>query len=709
MFASCTARWAATRSFRSPSRPQILPTLCNLHSSIERDFSSQDSLNSHALPATPLSNSETNETEPARPKAYSSFVSHAMNKKPSRTRKRGKKKSLKRTALVNVAENVVTASPFGITGILQRQILPQEAAPNTIPVSGQENSLEDPGMSKPETLPSAALSNLELEQDVSLDRPSDDFGHNDGASSTAEPARLSEGQIQRRTHGDDRPQMSKQKQGRIRESSKPSIRPHQTNHEPKESPKSARKFISKNVTTSEWVLVSNIPPMSKLSDLIPSLSDILQFEIKKGIIDLDKLLLNNNNTIDASAFENQTSYQRLQEMNALHSLYSTQTIKSDSGIPLVTFHPDPNQSLPSQLLLEARLHLSYRARPMGWFLRFSNRSIAHAVRCHVREAERHEGLIREQFESEKKEIRRERGLWTEGLWRKVWEDCGAEAFAKKKKRSMMEEESVEERGLMWGDDAVSDEDWDESDPADVDIPVETALEDGVEMEGDGVTSNLTGGQSVDEFFDEYARSHPYPMHSTTMPSVESVFGYHHLKCGSTPLQIQEFTPIISPLDKKRPSWEQNSFHLGNLLDLSDSVIRVETNSLRTTLDEVKYLFRGYDLKSIWPGPSGDQEQLPSWCADLPKSIGWNLRRHGTSGNDASQAAVDILVEGKNRNTHFSSGNGERGSTIGRPSQHMFLVRFATPADARMAVRDKQGIELNQRRLMLSQYPRVELM
>ncbi|KAL7520727.1 hypothetical protein ACHAWX_005436 [Stephanocyclus meneghinianus] len=556
---------------------------------------------------------------------------------------------------------------------------------------------QEENASECERLPSTTVNNSESEHNFDLAGLSEEEDGHDTHSKD---------QTHKLTHDKERSQPPKKKQGRIRAPPKPNIRRHE-NYEQTGYPDSSIKSISKDVTTSEWVLVSNIPPMSKLSDLFPSLSEILEFEIKKGIIDLDKLLNNKDNANHASPSQNQESHDRLKAIHALPSLYTSQTIRPNTGIPLWTFHPHPNKSLPAQLILEARLHLSYRARPAGWFLRFSNRSVAHAVRCHVREAEKHEALMREQFDGERRAIRRERREWTEGLWRRVWEDCEAEGVAKKN-ASMLEKEGGEERELMWGDDSLREQGLDESDIADSGVDVETFLGDDMELQGDSVRGNPPGGQSVDEFFDEYSRSHPYPMQSTEMPSVESVFGYHHLKCGSATLRIQEFTPTDLHSETKQPSWEQNSFHLGNLLDLSDSVVRVENSALTTTVDEVNYLFRGYDLKSIWPDLTGHKEHLPSWLVDLPKSIGWNLSRYDATDNVTSQVAVDILLKGKNRDKQFSHGNRQQDKTIDRPTQNMFIVRFATPADARMAVRDKQGIELNKRRLLLSQYPRVDM-
>ena len=192
------------------------------------------------------------------------------------------------------------------------------------------------------------------------------------------------------------------------------------------------------------------------------------------------------------------------------------------------------------------------------------------------------------------------------------------------------------------------------------------------------------------------------MHSTAVSSVESVFGLHRLKCWSSSLTIREFSPTSSPGRENSSAWEQHSFHLGNMLELSDSCVRVETSSLNVSVDDIKYLFRAFDVTSIYPEASESKIQLPPSFSQLPKSIGWNLRRYELDYNGNSHHDVDILVKGK-RNI----GN-QQTSYINYPRSHTFLIRFASPADARMAIRTNQDITFKGSRMMLAQYPRVEI-
>ena len=448
--------------------------------------------------------------------------------------------------------------------------------------------------------------------------------------------------------------------------------------------------VAKDITTSEWVVVTGIPPMSKLSDLTPSLSDILEFELNKGIIDLDATLKHNRYAPKLSAtFKDPKCYQALKEMDALHSLYLTQDIRSQNDIPICKLDINPDESLTSQLIVEARLHLSYRARPQGWFLKFTNRSIAHAVRCHVAEAGRHEELLREQFDKERRAVRQDRRGWIEGLWKGVRAEYAANEISKKNSAAL--NDGVEDRQLMWGDEVIIGEDF----KNDEHISFTEHSDDSNERND----IDVNGEQS---FFEEYSKTHPYPMHSTAVSSVESVFGLHRLKCGSSSLTVRAFSPASSPGTKHPSAWEQHSFHLGNMLELSDSCIRVETNALNVTVDDIKYLFRGFDVMSIYSEASESKIQLPPSFSQLPKSIGWNLKRYESDYNGNPHHAVDILVRGK-RNV----GNQQNGY-IDYPRSHMFLIRLATPADARMAIRTNQDILFKESRLMLAQYPRAEI-
>jgi hypothetical protein len=444
-------------------------------------------------------------------------------------------------------------------------------------------------------------------------------------------------------------------------------------------------------TSSEWLLVTNTPPMSKLSDLLPSLSNILEFEINKGILDLDQLFTTNNPNYIKPEY-----YTTLKEMNTLDSLYTLEDLKL-SNLPILDLSIHPEESLPSQLISETRFHLSYTARPMGWFLRFQNKSIAHAIRCHINEAERHASMISDQHKFDRMKVRKERVDWVEGLWKKVQADYNVKKIAMQ--NALVREDDVDERELMWGEDVVSRVEVGGNDTSfgdklgGIDEAVNTAAAETTE-------DSECVEDVVNTLYEEYAQSHPYPDQSTAMSSVESVFGLYQLKCGPRVCKVNAFSPNNIPSQE----WDQHSFHLGKLLELSDSVVRVDTRGLRTTVDNIKYLFRAFDFKGIYLGSSDEMEQLQSSFAGLPKSIGWRLSNYETVNPEMPKyAAVDLLIAGKERR-EFRPSNGKPTA----PANHTFLIRFASPSDARMAVREMQGKMYENEQLLLTQYPSANI-
>eukprot|EP00984_Skeletonema_dohrnii_P023889 scaffold12991_cov80-Skeletonema_dohrnii-CCMP3373.AAC.3 len=158
----------------------------------------------------------------------------------------------------------------------------------------------------------------------------------------------------------------------------------------------------RKVASSDWILVSNIPPMSKLSDIISGIEKIIAFEMDKGVIDLDKI-----DEYVSSGVNLKQRRGNLDKIGARKSFYATEQIDLSSGIPL--WAPDlEDGELPSHMVMEARLHLSQHARPKGWFLRLPSRSIVHAILNHNREAEKPLALERRRMKSEEDYVKSER-------------------------------------------------------------------------------------------------------------------------------------------------------------------------------------------------------------------------------------------------------------------------------------------------------------
>ena len=110
------------------------------------------------------------------------------------------------------------------------------------------------------------------------------------------------------------------------------------------------------------------------------------------------------------------------------------------------------------------------------------------------------------------------------------------------------------------------------------------------------------------------------------------------------------------------------------------MVRVETSDLTATEEDIQYYFRGYDLMAIKEDTRPD---VSSYFTNYTRSIGWNI---------TSTGIVDLLtVEGK----HTDRKHG---------TQRVFLVHFASSAEARMAIRDKDGKLEEGFGLSLTAYP-----
>ena len=417
-----------------------------------------------------------------------------------------------------------------------------------------------------------------------------------------------------------------------------------------------------NVASTEWIQVSSTPPMSKLSDLFPSLNQIIEFELQKGIIDLDVL----ERLKHDSGASHTAAFRALGELDASNSLYTTEKINDDNpNIPLWT--PASSSNSPDAypdnypIVQEARIQLSYRAQPVGWFLRLPCRSVVNAVLNHVRLANK-QLLNSVQLNN----LKQDRKKWRECLWKGVYADY--ESLAEKKDmRSALDKEHHDEKELMWGYGKLGQ-----------DIEDNSVLESSVVGESDTATTfdDDRRNDEGNDYLQSYMQRHPFPSQLMNSSS------YRPLKSGSTIVSVREFSPYLADValsDKKHVPWEQHAFHLSPLLNISDSVVRVETSDLNVSEEDIQYLFRGYDLKSI--PESTELTTLPSGIDKIIESLGWNVQCNGNA---------DMLVHGKH--APYERGS-ERGHTKGAPNRanrNTFLVRFSSPAEARMAVRDTNG-------------------
>ena len=480
----------------------------------------------------------------------------------------------------------------------------------------------------------------------------------------------------------------------------------------------------KPIAQSDWIEISNTPPSSKLSDIYPSLNQIIQYELSKGIIDLDALGGSSNNLYSLD----DVTTSALREVDALDTMYSTQHIANDGIIPLwtpsSTTTGDDNNYLDSYylqdvaamnnneecpMILEARIHLSYRARPFGWFIRLPNRSVVNAVLNHVKRA---------RYSWNDVNLKEQRKGWREGLWRGVYDEYKRKADDEcemKANEILVKVEGHGEKELMWGDGFEEEEDNEEV-PQEVDSVsleesnLEERAEDMIQA------STVDGGEeeqdNVDDYLAKYSETYPFPSQLAPPPTINNE--NQLLKVGSTKLKIREFIPYPSDVSfgsaSEYTSWEQYAFYLSPMLNLSDSVIRVESADLRISKKDIQYLFRGYDMETILPQPTKDDSGavVSASLTDFPESrLGWNVDWKGNNNN------VDFIVKGKTLG-ELRYDLKQTGHPI-HANRHSFLVRFATPADARMAVRDTDGQPIRRGKgdpsqqgppLRVTQYPAV---
>ena len=116
------------------------------------------------------------------------------------------------------------------------------------------------------------------------------------------------------------------------------------------------------IPQSSWVFIPRVPRQATLDDLLNGIQLVVQQELERGILDLDKL---------AVSIQNQ---QQDQENGGLED--------NDHPSPLIRYWKNDDQKYPPHLVLEARSHLEKLKKHTGWFLRFPNRSVVHALLEH---------------------------------------------------------------------------------------------------------------------------------------------------------------------------------------------------------------------------------------------------------------------------------------------------------------------------------------
>lgn len=149
-----------------------------------------------------------------------------------------------------------------------------------------------------------------------------------------------------------------------------------------------------------------------------------------------------------------------------------------------------------------------------------------------------------------------------------------------------------------------------------------------------------------------------------------------LLCGGRELSVEPFYP-----SKSRRTKINNLFHNPLKWGISDNVIRMENCVREATEDDVTNFFLRYNLFD---------------------------ERNGLLNDRYPTKSVQLIVQGASKDDDFAAKTaiaGGREDEVTLSATSTFLVRFATAADARSAVRDKQNVEFMGRRLRLAQYSR----
>ena len=142
--------------------------------------------------------------------------------------------------------------------------------------------------------------------------------------------------------------------------------------------KNQHVFHSSKPIFTNWVEVSNIAPLSRLDDLLVDVQRIMSTELSVGIVDMDRAEEMLNHPSDHDDVDGDDDGDDNDNDD------NDDNDNDDTPQPLPCWEPD--ETLPPHMVLEAHIMLSTLKRPMGWYLRFPNRSCVHALLSHIDES-----------------------------------------------------------------------------------------------------------------------------------------------------------------------------------------------------------------------------------------------------------------------------------------------------------------------------------
>jgi len=183
--------------------------------------------------------------------------------------------------------------------------------------------------------------------------------------------------------------------------------------------------------------------------------------------------------------------------------------------------------------------------------------------------------------------------------------------------------------------------------------------------------------------------------------------------------------LHSHYSKAEKIWHQ--FHDGRKWGLGDNVIRVESCPMRTSEDDLRYLFNPYGLLDCRSHTAGAGAGAGAGASGMNKfdkqehdevdgitsthddnnnnNINNKNNKTQTQSKQTLRGAIERIATNETVLPVTTKGGSSRTSQTRIVALHTYLVRFETAAGARAAVREKQSAEVRGGTVLLSRYSR----
>ena len=461
-------------------------------------------------------------------------------------------------------------------------------------------------------------------------------------------------------------------------------------------------------TKATWLVIYDVPPLATLDDVLEEIQRVVTTELNRGMIDLtrtESLLYDTwtHSDIDISSKdeEEQTHYSldtiseadvdigvniSLQEDDDEDDQLDEDDQGDEEGdsrgrfvFPLWTpsSFTQSNVTLPHHLVLEAHIMLSTLARPMGWYLKFPDRSVVHAILKHLEEAEK----LRETFKKDQKRKRMQR---KKELKNKTNETLDYETY------------NNAPNFIEYDNDSHPHELFQDADKQLFSWKSHTTR------------PLICAGKELHVapfYFME--QIHTRKNHTT------------HSSISSSSTYRQFITP---PIPTKQdvlsvPNMFSIPFYHPCKTFVDETVLRLENCSMDSTVDDVRYFFRRFDLKHdpkssipsilLIGGPlfiHGHREDVSRSQSHEEQFAGIDqLENPGNTKHSKDQTHVPSTANGFKIKTENKGPTTNKIPTITPLTTQTFLVRFQASADARAAIRELQFAEFMGKKIKLAQY------